>query len=60
MNMNIEALARVAGLDGVDSRKLRVFADAVLIEHDNELKQQLSVAKSQNEIYKGVIYEDCH
>jgi len=55
--MNIEALARMAGIEGVDSRKLRVFADSVLIEHDNELKQQLSIAKSQNEIYKGVIYD---
>jgi len=58
--MNIEALARMAGIESVDSRKLRVFADSVLIEHDSELKQQLFVAKSQNEIYKGVIYDDCH
>jgi hypothetical protein len=55
--MNIEALARIAGIEGVDLRKLKVFADSVLIEHDNELKHQLSVAKSQNEIYKGVIYD---
>jgi hypothetical protein len=53
-------LARQAGIDDIDVRKLRVFAELLIDSKDKEiqsLESQLYTARAQNQIYKGVIYD---
>lgn len=60
MDEIIESLARQAGIEGVDPRKLRVFAESIMDSKDreiNQLKSQLFTAKAQNEIYRGALYD---
>lgn len=58
MDEVIWKFARLAGIDEVDVRKLRVFAD-MLIDSKNKqiqsLESELFTARAQNEIYKNVI-----
>jgi hypothetical protein len=53
-------LASQAGIDDIDVRKLRVFAELLIDSKDKEiqsLESQLYTARAQNQIYKGVIYD---
>lgn len=60
MDEIIWKLARQAGIDDIDVRKLRVFAEMLIDSKDKEiesLESQLYTARAQNQIYKGVIYD---
>lgn len=60
MDEIIWKLARQAGIDDIDVRKLRVFAEMLIDSKDKEiesLESQLHTARAQNQIYKGVIYD---
>ena len=53
-------LARQAGIDDVDVRKLRVFAEMLIDSKDKQiesLESALYTARAQNEIYKGAIHD---
>ena len=60
MDEIIWKLARQAGIDDIDVRKLRVFAEMLIDSKDKEiqsLESQLYTARAQNEIYKGVVHD---
>ena len=54
-------LARQAGIDDVDVRKLRVFAEMLIDSKDKQiesLESALYTARAQNEIYRGVVQDN--
>ena len=54
-------LARQAGIDEVDVRKLRVFAELLIDSKDKQiqsLESALYTARAQNEIYRGVVQDN--
>lgn len=58
MDEYLGMLARQAGIDDVDIRKLRVFADMVIADKGKEievLKDELYIARAQNELYNSIV-----
>ena len=61
MDEIIWKLARQAGIDDVDVRKLRVFAEMLIDSKNKEiesLESKLYSARAQNEIYRGVVQDN--
>lgn len=53
--------ARLADIDDVDARKLRMFADMLIDSKNKEiqsLESKLYSARAQNEIYRGVVQDN--
>lgn len=58
MDELIEMYARQAGIEGVDTRKLKVFADFIWANQKSKIESlecELFAAKAQNEIYRNVV-----